>query len=138
MLELQFGFQIDAICDQHKIDRPVREYRFATELGRQWRFDFAWPKLWLAVECEGGTAKVDKYGKPTGAHNTVAGFRKDCHKYNAAVLGGWRLLRGDQEIIRTGMLARYAEDALLGLTLPTLRRMPKSGRYLPFSPDRLF
>src|SRR4051794_10203576 len=42
--------------------RPVREYRFATDVGREYRFDFAWPDLRfeslngyrLAIEIEGG------------------------------------------------------------------------------------
>lgn len=57
-----------------------REYRFHPT--RKWRFDFAIPELKLAVEIEG-----------RGRHQTVDGFRKDCEKYNAALLLGWRVLR---------------------------------------------
>lgn len=63
------------------------EYRFAAEaLGRQWRFDFAWPGQRVAVECEGGTWA-------RGRHTRGSGFEGDCAKYNAAAMLGWTVLR---------------------------------------------
>lgn len=58
----------------------VREHRFHSE--RKWRFDFAWPDQKVALEIEGW-----------GRHQTFDGYRKDCEKYNAATLLGWRVLR---------------------------------------------
>jgi very-short-patch-repair endonuclease len=64
----------------------VREHQFHPD--RKWRFDFAWPKVKLAVELEGfGT------GGDTGRHQSFVGFRGDCEKYTAATLRGWRVLR---------------------------------------------
>ena len=68
---------------------PLREYEFAKEAwGRRWRADFAWvaPEHRLLVEVEGGT-----WAK--GRHTRGRGFEEDCHKYNAATLLGWRVLR---------------------------------------------
>lgn len=62
------------------LPEPVREHRFHPT--RQWRFDFAWPDLRIAVEIDG-----------RGRHQTVDGARKDMAKHNAAVLLGWRVLR---------------------------------------------
>lgn len=59
---------------------PEREYRFHVQ--RRWRFDFAWPTERVALEIEG-----------RGRHQTVAGTRRDCEKYNTATLMGWRVLR---------------------------------------------
>ena len=63
---------------------PEREWRFCD--GRKWRFDFAWPSLWVAVEIEGGSWIGGRHANPMGMHN-------DCDKYNAAVARGWRVLR---------------------------------------------
>lgn len=56
------------------------EHRFHPT--RRWRFDFAWPACKVAVELEG-----------RGRHQTVAGVRADCEKYNTAALMGWTVLR---------------------------------------------
>lgn len=58
----------------------VREHRFHP--GRQWRFDFAFPTVKLAIEVDG-----------RGRHQNVAGVRADCEKINEAVRLGWRVLR---------------------------------------------
>lgn len=56
-----------------------REYAFDAERG--WRFDFAFPSQKLAIEVEG------RY------HCTYAGHRKDCEKFTAAAMAGWRVMR---------------------------------------------
>lgn len=67
------------------IERGVEtEHRF--DASRQWRFDFAWPALHLAVEIEGGVFTG-------GRHTRGAGFVSDMEKYNAAALAGWLVLR---------------------------------------------
>jgi hypothetical protein len=35
----------------------MREYRFAREYGKQWRFDFAWPAVRIALEVDGGPGR---------------------------------------------------------------------------------
>ena len=66
------------------IKLPEQEYRFHPK--RQWRFDFAWPGIMVAVEAEGGIFI-------SGRHNRPIGMTNDCEKYNAAVLLGWKVLR---------------------------------------------
>ena len=83
----------------------VREYEFHQT--RKWRFDFAWPDKGLAVECEGLTAPTQK-----SRHTTNYGFTKDCEKYNAAALLGWRVLRYTMPMIRSGEALRQIEEAL--------------------------
>src|SRR5690606_36413844 len=81
----------------------IREYRFARESGRQWRFDFAWPVVQVAVEIEG--LVVRKVGGQTvlsGRHANIAGFREDCEKYNTAALLGWTVLRFEQSQVKSG------------------------------------
>lgn len=74
--------------------KPEREYRFHPS--RKWRFDFAWPDVKLALEVEGGTAA----GK--GRHSHGDGFVRDCQKYNAAALLGWRVLRFTTSMVKSG------------------------------------
>lgn len=81
----------------HKLPKPVREFVFDDK--RKWKFDFAWPRLFLAAEIEGGTFSG-------GRHTRGVGFAKDAEKYNAAVLQGWRVLRFTTQHVKSG----YAID----------------------------
>lgn len=69
---------------------------------RRWRFDFAWPDIKLAVEVEGGTFT-------NGRHSRGIGMRKDMEKYNTAQEMGWRVLRYDGELIKTGIASAQIE-----------------------------
>ena len=55
---------------------------------RKWRFDYAFPKLMVAVEYEGLFAASKK-----SRHTTIKGFTEDAEKYNEAAILGWRVLR---------------------------------------------
>jgi len=68
-------------------DEGIRR-RFVSPNGRprMWRFDFAWPAYRVAVELEGGIFV-------RGRHNRGVPYTSNCHKYNAAAILGWRLLR---------------------------------------------
>ena len=85
------------------LPEPQREYRFAPP--RRWRADFAWPDRLLLVECEGGT-------RQHGRHNRHSGFEKDCAKYNAAVLLGYRVLRFTGDMVTSGEAIGVIEKAL--------------------------
>jgi very-short-patch-repair endonuclease len=104
--ENDLAFQIRA----HRMPEPAMQHRFAIELGRQWRFDFAWPQLRLAVEVEGLVVKGGKLGM--GRHHTIGGMKDDIEKYNSATLLGWRLLRFHQGQIDKGEAIAMLERML--------------------------
>jgi len=86
-----------------KLSKPEREYVFAAP--RKWRFDFAWPDKKIAVEVEGGVFVH-------GSHTRGESFTKDCEKYNAATLKGWKVLRYTPQMISQG-IAYLQLDSLL-------------------------
>ncbi len=86
-----------------KLWPPVREYQFHAI--RKWRFDFAWPDIWLAVEIEGGVWTG-------GRHTRGKGFIDDCKKYNEASLMGWTVLRFPVEQITSGEALKFIEKAI--------------------------
>jgi very-short-patch-repair endonuclease len=88
-LEAQFALHVRTA----KLPEPEREYRF--DGTRQWRFDFAWPTVKIAVECEGGIWTQ-------GRHTRALGFEADCDKYNAATVQGWKVLRFTRSMIESG------------------------------------
>lgn len=65
----------------------------------RWRFDFAWPKLGVAVECDGGVYGVTitrgalKGAHMPGRHTQGKGYEEGCRKLNAAAVDGWIVLR---------------------------------------------
>ena len=59
------------------------EYRFHPT--RKWRFDFVVDKR-VAIEVEGGLFS-------RGRHTRGKGYIGDMQKYNAAQIGGWKILR---------------------------------------------
>lgn len=61
-----------------------REHQFHPE--RRWRFDFAWPGIFVAAEVEGGVFRGGRHQRPSG-------FIGDCEKYNTAAMMGWTVLR---------------------------------------------
>lgn len=61
------------------------EHKFDPD--RKWRFDYAFQKLKIAIEFEGGVYQ-DKSGHKTAKHYT-----KDTEKYNRASVLGWWVIR---------------------------------------------
>lgn len=115
-LEDQFAQQLHIA----ELRNYVREHRFALVIERNWAFDFAWPALKLAVEVEGGTARL-------GRHTSQGGFMEDCHKYNSAALLGWTVLRGDSHMVRHRLLLTYVAD-FMAKRVPTLRISHATGK----------
>lgn len=74
-------------CRVNKLT-PEREYRFCRD--RQWRLDFAWPDVKLAVEIE------------SSVHRIKSRFASDLDKYNRLTLEGWKLLRFTRKMVETG------------------------------------
>jgi len=83
---------------------PVAEFRFHPI--RRWRFDFAFVEQKLAVESDGGI------WLKKGGHTTGIGYEKDCHKQNAALILGWRVLRFTTGMIKSGVALQQIEAAL--------------------------
>ena len=84
---------------------PVeKEFKFHPK--RKWRFDFAWPKLMIALEVEGGTHSG-------GRHVRGNGFDNDCEKYNEAAILGWTVLRVTSNMIKSGMAADQLETLII-------------------------
>jgi very-short-patch-repair endonuclease len=69
--------------------RVETEFRFHPV--RRWRFDFAVPKIRLAVEYNGHGGFVAAGGK--SRHGSIIGMTGDAEKMNAAVGQGWRVLQ---------------------------------------------
>jgi len=72
------------LCASAGLPVPVAEHRFHDS--RRWRFDFAWPTQFLAVEIDGAIWTQ-------GRHSRGSGILGDMAKLNAAALAGWRVLR---------------------------------------------
>lgn len=77
---------------------PIEEYKFASELGRRWRFDFAFPVVHpylagVAVEIEGGVFVQ-------GRHTRGVGYQKDLEKYNAGATLGWIIYRFTPQMLK--------------------------------------
>jgi len=69
---------------------PETEYRFHES--RRWRFDFAWPEHWVAVEVDGNAWHV----KGGGGHMQD----KDLEKLNMAQSLGWTVFRFSPKMLR--------------------------------------
>lgn len=70
---------------------------------RKWRFDFAIPEIWAAIEIEGGVFIQ-------GRHTRGAGTVKDMEKYNTASAMGWSIFRFTPAQFRAGAWIEYLEQ----------------------------
>jgi len=90
-------------CKSFKLPTFERNHRFALSIGREWRFDFAWKQLAIAVEIEGLVVRrIGGQIVTMGRHANPEGFREDCRKYAAAALLGWTVLRFEQDMVTKG------------------------------------
>lgn len=106
------------------LPQVTREFHFAREQGRRWRFDFATQikkpsgRVWrLAVEIEGIVMRQADDGswQMGGRHANIGGYKEDAIKYATAMLLGWNVLRFEQ----TQVHSRYAIE----MTTRILSRM---------------
>lgn len=89
------------------LPQPVRQYRFAAP-ARQFRFDFCWPELGLALEINGGTFMVKS------RHTSGMGMMRDAEKNNLAVLMGYRVLQITDRMFRNGEAEALVKRVLTG------------------------
>lgn len=89
-------------CRQNRLPPFEQELRFAkAAMGRDWRFDFAWRPLMVAVEIQGVVMKkIEGKWYTMGGHADVKGMRNDHAKHNAAILLGWSVLQFMQDEIK--------------------------------------
>jgi len=66
-----------------------------------WRFDFAWPELKIAVEIDGAPGK--------GGHTTAKGYTRDRVRDTEAMILGWTVFRFTGSHVQRG----YAINALI-------------------------
>lgn len=86
------------------LPKPAREHQFFSD--RQWRFDFAFPSILLALEVEGGSWMAK------GGHTTGKGFEEDCEKYSVAAVLGWRVIRATGKQVKSGQALIWLKTAL--------------------------
>lgn len=102
---------LDRQLEDEGLNRPVREYRFALEdVGREWRFDRAWPLRMVAFEYEGGTSSKD--WRERLGHTSAERYRSDCEKYSWAAILGWRVIRADKDMVKDGTALSLIKRAL--------------------------
>lgn len=82
---------------------PEREFRFHET--RRWRFDMAYPEKLLAIEVHGGVWSG-------GRHVRGTGFTKDCEKYTAAAILGWRILHFTGAQVEAGEAVGKLEEII--------------------------
>jgi len=73
--------------------------------GRKFRADFAFPKLKLAVEIDGGLHCERRYkGRVVigGGHNSPAGYAKDRIRDRKFLLAGWKTMRLTKDDLKSG------------------------------------
>ena len=95
-----FAFQ----CMAMKLPPFEREFKFATEQGLGFRFDFAWPRYKAALECDCLVIKRVRGDLiVSGRHVHPNGWRRDAEKYALAACLGWHVLRFEQTQITNGI-----------------------------------
>lgn len=112
------------IVQQDLADPPdvVSEHLFHPS--RRWRFDRAIPEHFIAFEAEGGSWLQTKTGRSKGHLHPVR-FTKDCEKYNAAALLGWKVFRFTGKMFDDGLALSTIESIftdLLGCSRPIGRK----------------
>jgi hypothetical protein len=110
--------QLSVMKDKGAIPPYQVDYPFALEIERQWSFDFAWPEIMVALD-------VDRHS-PRPTEFSSCRRQESYHKYNAAALMGWTVLRADAKLASTYALD-YVFDALGKRSTPTLRAYAGNG-----------
>lgn len=89
------------------LSMPEEEYRFM--YSRDWRFDYAYPDLKIAIEYQGGIFMKNK----KGGHQTVRGQTNDWEKFNEAQIRGWFVICLNPKTIDNGTFYGQLRNAIL-------------------------
>lgn len=112
--ELERSFDTNFIALGSDLPKPVSNFQFAKIVGRNFKFDRAWPDYKVAVELEGiyrrtkfvichncneavrarkNDGSLGKRMPMLGYHQHYGRFKSDVEKYNLATEMGWSVLR---------------------------------------------
>lgn len=98
------------------LPEPVTQYRFADELGREFRVDFFWPQHGLIVEVDGGQflgrGGRGSHVSRTGALGHHSGSIRDYRKRALISMLGYRLLSFIPQQIHSGEATAWIRVAL--------------------------
>ena len=72
---------------------------------RKWRFDFAWPERWFAVEVDGAIFV-------RGRHTRGVGVEADMEKFAEALIAGWKVLRVSTNQVKDGRAVGWIQRAM--------------------------
>jgi hypothetical protein len=103
MKRMQDGLAFDLFCRTMDIPVPVAEYRF--DPVRRWRFDWAWPELYVALEVNGGVWIA-------GRHSRGSGQVGDFEKWSEAAAQGWRILHVTPNQLREDRTVEWLRRSL--------------------------
>ena len=109
--ENQFAAQILAAG----LPPPIMQFRFAKDIGRQWRADFAWPDFGLLLEVQGG-------GFVAGRHTRGKGHEDDCERKSVAVTLGYAIVEVTPRHVREGKALAWLAGALMRRGMLDARR----------------
>jgi len=90
-IQCDHAVKVARMCADMNLVMPEPEYKFCE--GRKWRFDWAWLKVKVALELEGGILSGFGNWKKRGHTTSVSVFLRNMEKYNAAASMGWIVLR---------------------------------------------
>lgn len=93
---------------------PEPEQQVAIIPKRRYRFDFAYPRLKVAIEVDGGTWKRTSQGRSAG-HAHPARITLDNEKRNLARLLGWRVFQVDTTAVHDGSALEIVRRLTSGL-----------------------
>jgi hypothetical protein len=96
-------------CDEAGLSGYIREFKFLDD--RKFRFDYAWPKLKVAAEIQGGVFT-------RGGHATGVGITRDCEKLALANIDGWTLFHFTSNQVRSKEAVNWIKLYFASLGIP--------------------
>ena len=115
-------------CRRNGVVYPLTEHYFARSVGREYRFDMAWPALMVALEVNGGA-----FVAGGGGHNRGKAYEDDCERSAVAAALGWRVVPCTYRHLNDGRLLTWLAAALGVAPLPPAPKPVRNPK-----PQRLF